>query len=56
MEMYLTELFAQSDRHIKQTDLGFKRYLFARLPWQDRLIGIKGACGVGKTTLLLQKL
>ena len=56
MEMYLTELFAQSDRHIEQTDLGFKRYLFARLPWQDRLIGIKGGRGVGKTTLLLQKL
>jgi len=56
MVMNLTELFAQSDRQIEQTDLGFKRYLFAKLPWQDRLIGIKGARGVGKTTLLLQKL
>ncbi len=54
--MQLTEIFEQSDSHIEQTDLGFIRYLFAELPWQDRLIGIKGARGVGKTTLLLQKL
>lgn len=54
--MQLTELLAQSDRHSERTDLNFTRYLFAQLPWQDRLIGIKGARGVGKTTLLLQKL
>jgi predicted AAA+ superfamily ATPase len=32
----------------------FKRYIFSRINWQSHLIGIVGARGVGKTTLLLQ--
>jgi hypothetical protein len=32
----------------------FKRYLFDKINWQNSLIGIIGARGVGKTTLLLQ--
>lgn len=34
--------------------LGFKRYLYSQIDWSNRLIAIKGARGVGKTTLLLQ--
>mgnify|MGYP002623666150 CR=1 FL=1 len=30
------------------------RYLYATIDWSERLIGIKGAKGVGKTTMLLQ--
>lgn len=41
-------------RLIAGVDLGFRRYLLGRLPWQERLVGIKGARGVGKTTVLLQ--
>lgn len=37
-------------------DLKFKRFLFNHINWDSRLIGIKGARGVGKTTLLLQKI
>ncbi|MEA1785514.1 AAA family ATPase [Arenibacter sp. GZD96] len=33
-----------------------KRYLYHEINWKNRLIGIKGARGTGKTTLLLQKL
>ena len=32
----------------------FTRYLFGSIDWNDRLIGIMGARGTGKTTLLLQ--
>ena len=39
---------------LKQADLKFYRYTMHTLPWDERLIGIKGARGVGKTTLLLQ--
>ena len=39
---------------IKNTSLKFQRYLLEILPWKERLIGIKGSRGVGKTTLLLQ--
>jgi len=41
-------------RKLAATDLRFKRYLYDRINWNVRLIGIKGARGVGKTTLLLQ--
>lgn len=39
---------------INEVDLSFQRYLLKQLPWEERLIGIKGSRGVGKTTLLLQ--
>ena len=39
---------------INETSLDFERYLLNELPWDRRLIGIKGARGIGKTTLLLQ--
>ena len=41
-------------RKLAATDLRFKRYLHDRIDWDVRLIGIKGARGVGKTTMLLQ--
>ena len=39
---------------IEETKFNFKRYLINLLPWDERLIGIKGSRGIGKTTLLLQ--
>jgi len=34
--------------------LTYRRYIFTKINWQNPLIGIVGARGVGKTTLLLQ--
>ena len=45
-----------SDIRIKRISLSFKRYLFNEINWNDRLIGISGARGTGKTTMLLQQL
>lgn len=42
------------ERKLAATELRFKRYLYDQINWNVRLIGIKGARGVGKTTLLLQ--
>lgn len=39
-----------------RVSLKFKRYLYDEIDWKQRLIGIKGARGVGKTTLLLQRM
>lgn len=39
---------------LKGINCTFLRYLHARIEWEDRLIGIFGPRGVGKTTLLLQ--
>lgn len=41
-------------RKLAATDLKFKRYLHGQINWDIRLLGIKGARGVGKTTMLLQ--
>ncbi len=37
-----------------QVSTAFSRSLMGQIDWNARLIGIKGARGVGKTTLLLQ--
>ena len=41
-------------RKLAATDLRFKRYLHGQIKWDVRLLGIKGARGTGKTTMLLQ--
>ncbi len=41
---------------IDKTSLIFKRYLLEDIGWNARLIAITGSRGVGKTTLMLQKI
>ncbi len=41
-------------RILGTTDCKFKRYLYGKINWNVRLIGIMGSRGVGKTTLMLQ--
>ncbi|MBR5684652.1 MAG: AAA family ATPase [Muribaculaceae bacterium] len=50
----LQPLFDNYHRRITKISLRFKRYLYFRINWSVRMIGIKGARGVGKTTMLLQ--
>lgn len=52
----MEELFDLSHLLISRTKLKFSRYLYSNIDWKDRLIGVKGARGTGKTTLLLQHL
>lgn len=47
-------LYQIQDQLLAETDLSFKRYLYSSIDWNDRLISIAGARGVGKTTLMLQ--
>ena len=47
-------LFNNYHRKIAKVDTTFRRYLYAQINWKARIIGIKGARGVGKTTMLLQ--
>ena len=47
-------LFDNYHRKIAKVDPKFKRYLYSQINWKARMIGIKGARGVGKTTMLLQ--
>ncbi|MDP4701239.1 MAG: AAA family ATPase [Saprospiraceae bacterium] len=47
-------LFEYSNRLISNVDKKFTRYLYDKIHWENRLIGIVGPRGVGKTTLVLQ--
>lgn len=47
-------LYRIYNRLVEQADFPHHRYLYHRIDWNDRLICIKGARGVGKTSLLLQ--
>lgn len=48
------ELFELSDKLVQNVNLEFQRYLLQEVDWKNKLIGIKGARGTGKTTMLLQ--
>ncbi len=42
------------NRYINRISTSFIRSYITLIPWDERLIGIKGSRGVGKTTLILQ--
>ena len=52
----IERVYRISAEKIAHTSLSLKRYSFDGIDWTSRLIGLKGARGVGKTTLLLQKI
>lgn len=50
----MEKIYAFHERYLTQSRPAFQRYLLPSIQWEDRLIAIKGARGVGKTTLILQ--
>ena len=50
----MDKLFEQFHKLIRDTDTGFIRYIYTEINWKNRMIGIIGPRGVGKTTLVLQ--
>lgn len=50
----MESVYRISAQLIEKTSTDIIRYLFDKIQWEDRLIGIKGARGVGKTTIMLQ--
>lgn len=49
-------LVSYMKEQLEQVDLTFKRYMYDRLPWEARLVGLMGPRGVGKSTMVLQHL
>lgn len=47
-------LYQKYETLLQNTSTDFKRYLYERVSWDSRMIGIIGARGVGKTTMILQ--
>lgn len=57
MEIQTIEgLYLTSNRMVARTTTTFHRYLYGQIKWNAWMIGIKGARGVGKTTMLLQRI
>ena len=52
----IERIYRISSDKISETSLALKRYAYNDINWDCRLIGLRGARGVGKTTLLLQKI
>ena len=50
----MDNIFKTYNRIVEMVDCSFHRYIYNQIEWNDRMIGIKGARGVGKTTLMLQ--
>ncbi|MFA5302426.1 MAG: AAA family ATPase [Bacteroidales bacterium] len=47
-------LYQKYETLLQNTPTVFKRYLYKEIKWDNRMIGIIGARGVGKTTMILQ--
>jgi uncharacterized protein len=54
--MSLDRLYSFQSNLLKSVTLDFTRSLYHSIQWKQRMFGIKGLRGVGKTTLLLQYL
>lgn len=52
--MEITDIYINSARLVNSVSLAYMRYLFTAIDWSSRMVCIKGARGVGKTTLMLQ--
>ncbi len=47
-------LYQKFETLLQNTTTDFKRYIYDNVSWDSRMIGIIGARGVGKTTMILQ--
>lgn len=47
-------LYQKFETLLQSTTTDFKRYLYEKVSWNNRMIGIIGARGVGKTTMIIQ--
>jgi len=50
----MEKLFNEHRILLENTEIKFERYLMKDIPWEERLLGIQGFRGVGKTTMILQ--
>ncbi len=56
IDMSIEDLYINSDRLVANVSMEHKRYLYREINWESRMVCIRGARGVGKTTLLKQYL
>ncbi len=54
--LMLSKIKKYEDRLLKKSKIDYKRYIFTQIDFNEKMIGLFGARGVGKTTFLLQYL
>lgn len=54
--MEIADIYINSTRLVNAVSLTYVRYLHDTIDWTSRMICVKGARGVGKTTLMLQRI
>ena len=52
----ILDLVTSFQRRLNHVPRVFSRFLLNEIDWEDRLIGIHGARGCGKTTMLFQRI
>lgn len=55
-DMEIQDLYVNSARLVKGIDLSFKRYMYNVIDWSVPMLCIRGARGIGKTTMMLQRI
>ncbi len=55
-ENVIEKIYRMSAELVADTSLDFKRYIYSEIDWDSRLVCVKGARGVGKTTMILQQI
>ncbi|MDE6112260.1 MAG: AAA family ATPase, partial [Bacteroidales bacterium] len=47
-------LYTYMNEMLRTTPVSFTRYMYSRIDWKSRLVGIIGPRGIGKSTMVLQ--
>lgn len=50
----MDKLFEHFQKLLRETNTSFFRYIYTDINWKNRMIGLTGPRGIGKTTLVLQ--
>ena len=53
-ERDMEKLLEHFNKLLQETKTDFHRYIYSKINWNSRMIGLTGPRGVGKTTLILQ--
>ena len=49
-----TKLYEYMEEMLRKTPVAFQRYIFDTIPWSSQMVGITGARGIGKSTMIRQ--
>lgn len=52
----MEQLIQRHNSMVARTPVQFRRYMYNKIDWSNRMIGLTGPRGVGKTTLVLQRI